>query len=261
MIKDMHCPIKLFQRPVAIVSPLAGTTRDALETCLDVGGFPVVVVDTAGLRDETDDPIEREGIRRALDNARSADLIVLVLDASVTETTETEFLMESAREILDKFRIERGSGTRTIVIANKCDLVKERGENSAEVKFVSCKTDAGVDAAIADLTEILRELCATSLGESPLLTRQRHRLHLEKALGHLGKSCPKMFMPRYIEMQTWGQLPFLQKVPDIFTHPLRGLPRGCRSRDRGLCGERSALEVGPARARPDIGQGQFGANS
>ena len=178
----------LARRPVAIVSPLAGTTRDALETCLDVGGFPVVVVDTAGLRDETDDPIEREGIRRALDNAKTADLIVLVVDASSLETTETEFVMASAGEFLDKFQIERGSDMRTIVIANKCDLLKQGGENSAEVKFVSCKSDAGVDAAIADLTEILRELCGTSLGESPLLTRQRHRLHLERALGHLGKS-------------------------------------------------------------------------
>ena len=62
---------------MAIVSPIAGTTRDALETCLDVGGFPVVVVDTAGLREETADPIEREGIRRALDNAKSADLIIM----------------------------------------------------------------------------------------------------------------------------------------------------------------------------------------
>ena len=176
-----------FQRPVAIVSPLAGTTRDALETCLDVGGFPVVVVDTAGLRKETNDPIEKEGIRRALDNAVNADLIVLVLDASTLERTETEFLTKTASDLLDKFKIERNGGTRTIVIANKCDLLEKRGENSAEVKFVSCKTEAGIDAALADLTEILRELCATSLGESPLLTRQRHRIHLEKALGHLSK--------------------------------------------------------------------------
>ena len=166
-----------FKRPVAIVSPLAGTTRDALETCLDVGGFPVVVVDTAGLRKETDVPIEREGIRRALDNAVNADLIILVLDASALEKTETEFLTNTASDLLDKFQIDRGSGTRTIVIANKCDLLKERGENSAEVKFVSCKTEAGVDAALVDLTDILQELCATSFGESPLLTRQRHRIH------------------------------------------------------------------------------------
>ena len=73
------------------------------------------------------------------------------------------------------------------MIANKCDLLEKRGENSAEVKFVSCKTEAGIDAALADLTEILRELCATSFGESPLLTRQRHRIHLEKALEHLSK--------------------------------------------------------------------------
>ena len=178
------------------MSPLAGTTRDAIETCLDVGGFPVVLLDTAGLRAETGDPIEREGIRRALDNAKTADLLILVLDAAAMEKTDTEFVAKSALEILDKFKVECSSA-RTVVVVNKCDLVSggdimER-ENSSDVMFVSCKTNAGVDAAIAGLTEIFRGLCATSLGESPLLTRQRHRLHLERALRHLGEVRDKLF--------------------------------------------------------------------
>ena len=148
-------------------------------------------MDTAGLRAKTGDPIEREGIRRALDNAKTADLVLLVMDASALEKTETEFLAKSALEILDQFNVECCSA-RTVVVVNKCDLLSggelmER-ENSSEVKFVSCKTNAGVDAAIAGLTAIFRGLCATSLGESPLLTRQRHRLHMERALRHLGEA-------------------------------------------------------------------------
>ncbi len=71
----------LSQRDVSIVSPHAGTTRDVVETSLDIGGFPVLLADTAGLRATADD-VEREGIRRASARAARADLRVLVLDAS-----------------------------------------------------------------------------------------------------------------------------------------------------------------------------------
>ena len=66
----------LCQRPAAIVSPIAGTTRDTIEQHLDVGGFPVKIVDTAGLRDSVQaDTIELEGMKRAADVAKSSDLI------------------------------------------------------------------------------------------------------------------------------------------------------------------------------------------
>ena len=71
------------QRPLAIVSPIAGTTRDIVESAFDFGGYPILLSDTAGLR-ETEDPVENEGVRRALDRAQTADLILLVLDASTS---------------------------------------------------------------------------------------------------------------------------------------------------------------------------------
>ncbi len=69
------------KRPAAIVSPYAGTTRDVIEVHLDLGGYPITIVDTAGLRD-SDDPVEQEGIRRARQNAGEADLVLWVVDAS-----------------------------------------------------------------------------------------------------------------------------------------------------------------------------------
>src|ERR1019366_8241784 len=70
----------LARREVAIVSPHAGTTRDVIEVHLDLDGYPVTVIDTAGIR-ETDDPVEQEGVRRARARAADADLVLWLVDA------------------------------------------------------------------------------------------------------------------------------------------------------------------------------------
>lgn len=78
---NSFCTLFLGRRNVAIVSPYAGTTRDVLEISLDIGGFPVVICDTAGLRHSVD-PVENEGLRRAKEAAATADLVIIVMDAS-----------------------------------------------------------------------------------------------------------------------------------------------------------------------------------
>ena len=72
---------RIAKREAAIVSPYAGTTRDVIEVHLDLGGLPVTLLDTAGIR-ETDDPVELEGVRRARERSASADLVLWVVDAS-----------------------------------------------------------------------------------------------------------------------------------------------------------------------------------
>src|SRR6185436_18709528 len=72
---------RIAQRDAAIVSPLPGTTRDVIEVHLDLAGYPVMLIDTAGLRD-TSDPIESEGVRRALDRAEKADLVLYVVEGT-----------------------------------------------------------------------------------------------------------------------------------------------------------------------------------
>ena len=72
---------RLARREAAIVSPYAGTTRDVIEVHLDLDGYPVTLLDTAGIR-ESDDPVEQEGVRRARERAAAADLVLWVIDAS-----------------------------------------------------------------------------------------------------------------------------------------------------------------------------------
>ena len=71
---------RIARREAAIVSPFAGTTRDVIEVHLDLDGYPVTLLDTAGIRD-TDDPVEQEGVRRARERAAAADLVLWVIDA------------------------------------------------------------------------------------------------------------------------------------------------------------------------------------
>src|SRR6516164_1013117 len=75
---------RLAGRPAAIVSPHAGTTRDVIEISLDLGGYPVTILDTAGIRD-SDDPVEHEGVRRARERAGAADLVLWVTDSSADD--------------------------------------------------------------------------------------------------------------------------------------------------------------------------------
>jgi tRNA modification GTPase len=143
-------------RDVAIVSPVPGTTRDAIETRVVLGGLPVTLVDTAGLRD-SEDLIEAEGIRRARAHAARADLVLEVVDATDLEAV--------------------GSGG--LVVVNKADLVEVEGAELA----VSALTGAGMDQLRARLADFARELVQQS--GPPPLTRERHRAHLGETVAEL----------------------------------------------------------------------------
>ena len=104
---------QLARRDVAIVSPHAGTTRDVIEVQLDLDGYPVTVIDTAGIR-ETDDPVEQEGVRRARARAAEADLVLWLADAAV----------EPAHD----------GGTPVWLVRNKIDLVAERPGGGDETR-------------------------------------------------------------------------------------------------------------------------------
>ena len=149
----------LAERDVAIVSAMPGTTRDALETRVVLGGVPVTLVDTAGLR-ETTDTIEAEGVRRALARAEDADLVIEVSDGSHIITQ-----MEHHHRIL---------------IANKSDLGHPAPPDAIPI---SALTGEGLDALRDRLSEAARALTETS--GPPPLTRARHRAALLEALDRL----------------------------------------------------------------------------
>ena len=154
----------LARRDVSIVSPIAGTTRDAIEIALELRGYPVNLVDTAGIR-ETDDPIEREGVARARRRADEADLTLWLIEAGQSGASTPP--ANDQRPVLP--------------VRTKCDLA---GANSQPNSLaVSAKTGEGVDlllAAIADAAERL-----FSGHDVALISATRHRLAFEEALAHL----------------------------------------------------------------------------
>ncbi|MDR5725852.1 MAG: tRNA uridine-5-carboxymethylaminomethyl(34) synthesis GTPase MnmE, partial [Terriglobia bacterium] len=158
----------LAQRDVAIVSEIAGTTRDVIEVRLDLGGYPVIVSDTAGLR-ESDDPIEQEGVRRAIEKAESADIALLLVDA--TDPAPTAGLPAGVGELLD------------LVVWNKMDI----GEPRLGGIPISAKTGAGLPELLSKISELAGKLLKSQNNDA-LLTRARHRVHLEEALAALERS-------------------------------------------------------------------------
>lgn len=159
----------LAKRDVAIVSEIPGTTRDVIEVHLDLAGFPVVLADTAGLR-EAGDAIEEEGVRRALARARDAELVVLVLDGRFDERPEL------APDVTAKL---------CLTVWNKSDLA--RHAVSAGELAISAKTGDGIDALVATLTARAHEISETQ-SESPPLTRARHREALGEAIAALTRA-------------------------------------------------------------------------
>ncbi|WP_334175782.1 tRNA uridine-5-carboxymethylaminomethyl(34) synthesis GTPase MnmE [Pseudoxanthobacter sp.] len=159
----------LAAREVAIVTAEAGTTRDVLEVHLDLGGYPVTIADTAGLRDGVG-LAEQEGIRRALDRGRSADL-VLWLDPADGPVLEPP--------------ADLAAGSVLWRVATKSDLAGDGAAGPAR-RCLSVRTGQGV----GDLVAALAAAAAESLkgGEDALVTRARHRAALEDAVGCLDRA-------------------------------------------------------------------------
>ncbi len=164
----------LAKREAAIVSEVAGTTRDVIEVHLDLGGYPITLVDTAGLR-ESVDKIESEGVRRALARAGHADFKLLVFDGE-----HWPKLDEATRKLMDD---------NALVIVNKADLISESNGNSVRLGadlFIATKTGEGIEALLDRLVQEI-DLRFANTGQPPL-TRLRHRAALEECVGHLNRA-------------------------------------------------------------------------
>jgi tRNA modification GTPase len=164
----------------SIVTEVPGTTRDSLHAEVSVAGVPVLLVDTAGLR-ETGDPVEREGIRRARDVIASADLVLFLLDGS-RRAEEGDRL--AYREIADRPHL---------LVLNKADLAAAEagegfgGEGIRGVVQISARTGEGVAALVEAVAREVGPGESVILGQAPL-TRARHRLAVETALSALARA-------------------------------------------------------------------------
>ena len=160
----------LSKREVAIVSEIAGTTRDVIETHLNIDGYPVIVSDTAGIRDSKNE-IEKKGIKLSLDRAENADLKLVVVDAKNTDISQflTTLLKKDA-----------------ILVINKSDLIHD--ELDPEIKkmnhvLISLKQNKNLDKLILKIKENLKNKLISD--DDILITRERHRQHLIQCVENL----------------------------------------------------------------------------
>ena len=160
----------LSNRDVAIVSEIAGTTRDVIETHLNIDGYPVIVSDTAGIRESVDE-IEKKGIKLSLNRAEEADLKLVVVDAKNTDFTDT------LKGLLDD---------NAILVLNKSDLLEKDIDpeiNRLNHVLISIKNNLNIDKLIQKIKNALKNKFITS--DDILITRERHRQHLEQCVSHL----------------------------------------------------------------------------
>ena len=181
----------LAQRDVAIVTDIAGTTRDVLEVHLDLGGYPVILLDTAGLR-ETDDTIERIGIRRARERAEQADLKLCLFDSTNLLEDASASPDEATKHMIDG---------NTIVVLTKCDkadaqklcleidhaCIGHEFSQAGQPLLISARTGSGIETLLTAIQNRLANIFHAAR-DAPTLTRARHRGALEESLAALERA-------------------------------------------------------------------------
>ena len=160
----------LSNREVAIVSEIAGTTRDVIETHLNLDGYPVIISDTAGIRDSKNE-IEKKGIKLSLKKAENADLKLVVVDAKNIDLSGffNDLLKNDA-----------------ILVVNKSDLLKDKLDPEVaklDHVLISLKDNLNLDTLIIKIKKILKNKFISE--EDILITRERHRQHLLQCVDYL----------------------------------------------------------------------------
>ena len=165
----------LSRREVAIVSEMAGTTRDTIEVHLNIDGFPVVMSDTAGIRN-SEDEIEKKGIKLALKKAEDADLNILVFEPKSVDFHD--FLKD-----LDL--------KKSLFVINKSDLGLKKNQDLEKYSpiTISIKDDLNIDKLIEQIKKNLKNKFISI--EDTMITRERHRQHLEQCVAHLDEFSKK----------------------------------------------------------------------
>jgi len=164
----------LSKREVAIVSDEAGTTRDVIETYLNIDGYPVILADTAGIRDAKNE-VEKKGISLALGKSKEADLNIVVID-------------NSSKNINNQ--IKKMIHGDTIILLNKSDVSdKQNHKFDVETVLASVKSNKNIDKLINLIKEKLSKKFSSN--NSVLITRERHRVKLNECLKEIDKFLKK----------------------------------------------------------------------
>ncbi len=179
---------QLTKRDSAIVTDIAGTTRDVLKENIHINSIPINIVDTAGIR-KSDDAVEKEGIKRALREIENADFVFYVIDSQ----NEQDFFNEEGWKTLLNYQDPEHLYKKAIVIANKIDLSKQKPDlEKTEINDIAIDM-VFISAKHGDGLELLENLVSEKLGvhnreEGLFAARRRHIAALEKAKEHLDEA-------------------------------------------------------------------------
>lgn len=173
---------RLAGEEVAIVTPIAGTTRDRIKESITIGGVPMHIIDTAGLR-ETGDLVEAKGIERSWEAIRAADLVIFLQDPSSAGAVDATSSLALKTQILGALPPK----CPVLEVNNKSDLLSKPppSQDQAQTLFISAKTGAGVEGL---KQKILEAVGWGGSQEGAVLARRRHLDCLDRAATHLEKS-------------------------------------------------------------------------
>ena len=172
---------RLARREAAIVSPYAGTTRDVIEVHLDLDGYPVTLLDTAGIRDSAE-PVEQEGVRRARERAAAADLVLWVIDPSAGGLAANGYPenLANAEIWLIRNKID-------LVAASSCAIGEKSNRNESKFTLsIAALTGVGMEALTVALSSYAKTYFAAT--KSAVITRARHRHALEETVAALDRA-------------------------------------------------------------------------
>ncbi|XP_066152857.1 tRNA modification GTPase GTPBP3, mitochondrial isoform X2 [Euwallacea fornicatus] len=197
----------LCRRPASIVTPISGTTRDVIEVTLNISGYPLLLADTAGLRNSSQDIVELEGMSRTLDMYQKANLVVLVLDFSRyftwcqlhEDSCLKDYIISYTESLGVSDLVKNDPKSRVIQFNKECIVVMNKmdldNENICSANFnenvvkLSCKSENGISQLVDVLTQHLKFLCGDPTKEHPSMNQQRHREQVRKCQQNL-----KLFM-------------------------------------------------------------------
>ena len=172
---------KIAKKDIAIVSQISGTTRDIIETKINLSNIPIILSDTAGLKDNPRNNIEKEGVLKAKRKIKNCNIKLLVIDA--TNNFEKKILNLVCN--------------KTIIILNKKDLLNKKEidskinylnkKNFKRVSLISAKTGSGINNLLFDIENYIKDKYKNVFFGDPVLTRTRHRTSLKKCLNNLEK--------------------------------------------------------------------------
>ncbi|XP_078036294.1 5-taurinomethyluridine-[tRNA] synthase subunit GTPB3, mitochondrial isoform X2 [Augochlora pura] len=193
----------LSRKNAAIVTSLPGTTRDVIELTTDICGYSTILTDTAGIRNDPENEIEEEGIRRAKECTKIANLVICLISAEIDLKCSYKQFIEHYKNLLDI------KTDNVLIVVNKVDLLEEKEieewKNHNAIP-ISCKTQEGLQQLTNTLGECFKEICGDPSEENPVISHARCRNHLTNVVKHI-----KVYLER-TKMQNYDMAISIQDI-------------------------------------------------